>query len=282
MKPEVEVKMIEWFDSRFYKIKYQKEDVEICDYFASVTTKLGIISKPFLAHWRGSVGNREADLRSFEASERGVRIHSAWYSLTTGGAVLYNPFQNPNYSKEEIEKLQEEYLGNVSVVQYQDEMYDVFKLKRWLEIVKPKIILSEKTVYSLKNKDAGTLDNLMEIEEGKYLVSGKEPIHIPGGIYVVDLKSGKEVDENANMQTACYADCVEEMEIAKIEGTLILHTGSKVRNGIEGLSTILRNKDEMRQDYSDYRLASALWERKNADARPRVFEFPSLLTMKEK
>lgn len=278
----MEVQMIEWFDSHFYKIKYQLDGAaDVVEYLPSVTTKLNIIAKPFLAQWRGDIGNREADMRVFESSERGVRIHHAWYTLTTGGVVLYQPFQHPNYTLEEIEQIKEANLGNVAIVKFQDEMYDVYKLSKWLKVVKPTILHSEKIVYSVNNRDAGTVDNIFGIEEGDYEINGKKPIHIPKGIYVVDLKSGKVVDDNAFMQTAVYAACAEEMGLGEINGTLILHTGSSMKTGIEGLATLYRSKEEMGKDYQDYRLAAALWERKNADMKPKVFEFPSLLTLKE-
>ena len=38
---------IEWFDDRFYKITQGKDKEETVDYFASVTTKLGALAKPF-------------------------------------------------------------------------------------------------------------------------------------------------------------------------------------------------------------------------------------------
>lgn len=278
----MEVQMIEWFDNHFYKIKYQLDGAaDVVEYLPSVTTKLNIIAKPFLAQWRGDIGNREADMRVFESSERGVRIHHAWYTLTTGGVVLYQPFQHPNYTLEEIEQIKEANLGNVAIVKFQDEMYDVYKLSKWLKVVKPTILHSEKIVYSVNNRDAGTVDNIFGIEEGDYEINGKKPIHIPKGIYVVDLKSGKVVDDNAFMQTAVYAACAEEMGLGEINGTLILHTGSSMKTGIEGLATLYRSKEEMGKDYQDYRLAAALWERKNADMKPKVFEFPSLLTLKE-
>lgn len=276
-----EIKMVEWFDDRFYKIVIEKQDGTVfSDYFASTTTKLNIIAKPFLAYWRGDIGNREADMRVFEASERGVRIHNAWYTMTINGVVLYQPFAHPNYSNEEIAAIQEENIGNVAIIRHQDEMYDLWKLKRWLDVVKPKVIYSEMTVYSLQHRDAGTMDNLFYIEEGDYDINGAKPLHLPAGLYVVDLKTGKVVDDNAFLQTADYAKCAEEMGLGEIVGTLILHTQASTRKGIEGLATVYRSKEQMEQDYQDFRLAAALWERKNANAKPDVFEFPALLTLK--
>lgn len=276
----VEVKLVEWFDDHFYKISLEEDGKVIEDYFPSVTTKLNIIAKPFLARWRGDIGNREADLRVFESSERGVRIHNGWYTLTIQGAVVYNPFNKPNYSSEELDSLSEQYAGNIAVIKYQDEMWDIIKLKKWIEAVKPQIKACELTVYSLKNRDAGTADNVMYIEAGEYLINGSKPLNLPAGLYVVDLKSGKQIDDNAFLQTACYAKCLEEMGYGEIQGTLVLHTGASTKKGIEGLATHYRTKEEMEQDYEDYRLAARLWERRNSEAKPTIFSFPALITLK--
>lgn len=284
MKTVIEVKMIEWFDDHFYKVKQVVETngipSEVVDYFPSVTTKLNIIAKPFLAKWRGDVGNREADLRMFEASESGVRIHHAWYTLATKGVVVYQPWQHPNYTPEEIEALSSDNFGNLAVLQHQDEMYDIYKLKRWLDLVKPCMVASELIVYSVSNRDAGTADNVMDISEGEYAINGSKPLKIKAGRYIVDLKTGNVVDDNAYLQTAAYAKCYEEMGLGEITGSIILHTGAKTRSAIEGLSTLVRTKEEMEQDYQDYRLAAALWERKNGHMKPKVFEFPTLLNFK--
>lgn len=277
MTKNPEVKLIEYFNEHWYRITLEDGKT---DYFPSTNTKLRVIGKPFIAKWRGDLGNREADLRMFEASERGIRIHHAWYTLTMGGVVIFNPWQRPNYSPEDIAKLQDDNSGNVAVIQYQDEMLDVWKLQRWVEIVKPKFLGSEMTVYSLKNREAGTLDNLVEIQEGEYQVNGKTPIEFDGGIYVLDLKSGNNVDDDAYLQTADYGYMIEEMDASKkIAGTIVLHTGSALKTGIEGLATLVHNREEMDKDYQDFRHAAALWERKNANAKPKVFEFPSLLTL---
>ena len=85
MRTEDSVKVIEYFDQRFYKMSF----LDPLDYFPSVTTKLGIIDKPFLARWRGDIGNREADYRVRDAQEKGSNIHNGWFVMTQGGAVVY-------------------------------------------------------------------------------------------------------------------------------------------------------------------------------------------------
>lgn len=278
-KPEI--KQVEWFDDRYYKINVsENKDNPAFEYFASATTKLNVVAKPWLARWKGDVGNREADLRMFEAGERGTRIHHAWYTLASGGSVIFNPWQRPNYSPKKIEEMTDKEMGNLAVMQYQDEMWDVLKLKTWFDIVKPKILGNEMAVYSLVHKDAGTLDNLFEIVEGDYEINGAKPLRLPSGVYVVDLKTGS-LDEDAFMQLACYANCVNEnrKDLQAVTGTLILHTGSSVKKGIEGLATVYHEQSEVDKDFQDFRHAAALWERKNANAKPKIFEFPSLLKL---
>jgi len=274
---QVTATMVEWFDDHWYKIVKDGQT----NYYPSVTTKLGIVAKPFLAQWRGDIGNREADMRLFESQQRGTRIHAAWEVLTLGGLVVYNPIQRPLFIPEQIKEFQEQYDGLVEVVKYQDEMFQLVKLKTFLDVVKPKIVASETIVYSETFRDAGTVDNVMEIEEGVYAVNGREKLKLPKGLYIVDLKTGKTLDDNAYMQTAAYKNAWEEMGKGTIKGTLILHTGSTNKTGIPGLGVPYRDSRECQKDFEDFRNVSSLWERKNAETRPTTFEFPSLLTIKE-
>jgi hypothetical protein len=276
---KIQIKQVEWFDSRFYKVDLLNNGIPETRWMPSVTSKLGIIDKPFLAEWRGSIGNREADTRMFESQQRGSRIHDAFNRLVNGQGVAYNPWNHPNYLADELEALKLKF-GGLAVLNYQDEYFQVYKLKKWLDLVKPKILHAEKTVYSLLHNDAGTLDLACYIEGGNYFVNGSKVVFIPSGNYIVDLKTGNNLSDEANLQTACYLKCAEEMGLGKFNGTIILFTGSKNRGGIEGLGTHLRLMPEVEQDYKYYRLASELWMMKHKDDHPKVMELPSLLTLK--
>ena len=78
--------LCEWFSEHWYKIN--KNPVE---YYPSVTTKKSEKAQPFLAIWRGDIGNREADLRMNESSESGTRQHNAFWAIANGGVVIYQP-----------------------------------------------------------------------------------------------------------------------------------------------------------------------------------------------
>lgn len=273
-----EILLIEWANDHFYKVIEGTET----HYIPSVTTRLGIIDKPNLARWRGDVGNREADLRMYDAANRGKRIHWAYATFLQGGAVIYDPWQAPIYSAEAIRDLQTKY-GQVAILRTQEEMADLAKLKKQTDVLKPKVLGVELTVYDLEKRDAGTIDNILEINEGIYSVGGSKPIHLDSGVYVNDLKTGKYVDENVWLQLAAYGYMYELRGGRTIAGALVTHTGADTRGGISGLKTLVRDRVTLiKKDYQDYRHAAALWDRNNKDKEPKEFVFPSLITIDQR
>lgn len=90
---------VSWYDDRFYKIttREQPEGLTCFEapnglfhvYLPSTTTKHGIINKPFLAKWRGDIGNELADKKMHESQDRGTRIHYALEVLFNGGTVEF-------------------------------------------------------------------------------------------------------------------------------------------------------------------------------------------------
>lgn len=285
------VQMVEWFDDHFYKIKTASG----VEYYPSTTTVLGATAKPFLARWRGDIGNREADLRMHEAAERGTRLHNAWSIYCQGGAVVYQPYQRPTYTYDDLEALRIDYVDRVAILPTQDEMYQMTKLKSWFEAIKPSKVITESIVYSNSNKRAGTADNFFGIEEGTYKVNGREGLSLKRGLYVADLKSGSVVDDDAYMQISDYAHDLEEMALDGVEwakelidgwgsvaGGLIIHTSAKTKSGIEGLATHFRSKEELDQDYKDMQNVAEIWRRKNKNSKPDVFEFPSIISRTDK
>ena len=278
-------KMIQWFDDHYYRVVTGTADdgTEIVDYLPSATTKLQAYPKPFLARWRGDVGNREADKRVRESGDRGTRCHYAASLLCNGGTILYNPFNRPTYTPEAIKEIITSQDREVFIVQDQEEMLHIWKFQRWMQVVRPRIIGVDLVVYSLKWRDAGTIDFVFDIDEGDYAVAGK-PIHIPGGRYVVDLKTGSAIWEEYNLQVADYRECYNEgleAEAKKIDGAIIIHTNATTKGGIKGLTTKVINGVQLELDFEDFRHVSAIWERENGHKKPDIFEFPSLLKLEE-
>lgn len=272
---ETPIVLVEYFDAHYYKIT----DNGITFFFPSVTTKLGIIDKPNLARWRGDVGNREADLRMYDASQQGKRIHWAWEVAQKGGAVVYDPWQNPIYTPEGIADLKAKY-GEVVILRTQEEMRHVVKLKRQFDLLKPKVLGVEKKVYDLEHRDAGTIDAIYEIAEGEYPIAGSKPLFLPRGVYINDLKTGSYIDDKVWLQLAPYAVMWEKMMGIQVAGALVTHSGSTIKSGVPGLKTLYRPREILlTKDYADYRHAAALWERDHEGDEPEQFQFPSLITL---
>lgn len=173
-------------------------------------------------------------------------------------------------------------------------MYQIVKLDKWLKAIKPKAIFTESTLFSIKNRRAGTADNFFVLDEGAYFINGAKPLLLKKGLYVTDLKSGKSIDDDAYIQIADYAMMIEEMaEIGigwasdlitkhgEVVGGLIIHTSSSTKSGIEGLATHYRSREEMLEDQEDMKSIAKIWARKNKNAKPDFFEFPSLITQKK-
>lgn len=271
-----EIHLIEWKNDHFYRVEENRQTY----FIPSVTTRLGIIKKEGLDKWRGDIGNREADLRMNEAANRGKRIHWAYEIFLKGGAVIYDPWQAPIYLPKTIKDLEEQY-GQVAILRTQDEMADLDKLKKQTAALNPEILHVELKVYDLEKFDAGTIDNVLKIEEGNYLIAGSKPLYLPGGIYINDLKTGSYVDdEDVWLQLAPYAAMFEKRTGTRVAGALVTHTGSYLKTGIPGLKTHFRPRETLLgSDYQAYRHAAALWDRNNKDKRPQEFSFPSLITM---
>lgn len=277
-KEVVEVKQLDWFDDRFYKVTYINEaKVEVVDYLPSVTTKLGALSKPFLIRWYGDLGTREAHLRRDEAADTGTRLHWAWYTYMSGGAVVYQPPRTPMYSPEEMADINKKFSGNVHVVQNQNEMWNVAKLQRFNNILQPKPIANEITLCDVNTRDAGTADNIFEIKKGSYSVNGTKPVELEDGLYIFDLKSGKTVSKEARMQVAVYLKMAEKTH-GSFKGALIGHTQSKNKTGIEGFGLTVLNSKMIEAEYGDYRDIAKVWERNFGNSKPTIRQIPALVT----
>src|SRR6185295_14538693 len=107
--------------------------------YPSVTTVLSIISKPFLATWRGNLGNEAADLYLESQAERGTAIHEGIECLLNGGVILYNPKSKPNFSEDQINdyKYKNKYL---TILEHSEHVSTCMKIKQFLTVTRPTII----------------------------------------------------------------------------------------------------------------------------------------------
>lgn len=269
-----EVKIIEYFDDRYYKFPEEKENpVKV-----SVTTVLGLLIPPFIPRWRGDIGNEMADYRSEEAKNKGSIIHEGARKIASGGGVIYNSFERP-YSNDELKKMVEQFKGNCIITGNQEVALHCLRIKKFLDIVHPRILFTEQIVRG--DLDAGTLDLAVHISEGIYDVNGKEKLYIPSdGVYIIDYKSGREIDDNAYLQISRYAILFEQNTGLQVMGAMIIHTNSSNKTGIEGLKPHLLNKGQIINNNYDYLKVRDLWFRRNS-INPKAYELQSIVMLNE-
>lgn len=272
-----DVVLIEWFNAHYYRVTLPLGERR---FIPSVTTKLGIIDKPQLARWRGDLGNREADMRAYEAAQKGNRIHWALAVALRGGAVVYDPWQKPVYTDEGILALKKEH-KEISILRTQEEMWAISKLAEQFKRLNPEVLGVEESVYDLGENDAGTIDNILLISGGDYSVSGQKPLRLPPGIYVNDLKTGSFVGDDVWLQLAPYAVMYEKKHGVQVTGALVTHTGASIKGGIAGLKTMHCPRETLQQYYKKYRHISDVWNDKHEGEEPETFQFPSIITMKK-
>jgi len=291
--------VVSWFDDRFYRVKTTKKVIDkiqkrvqtICpDYeytvlddtifLPSSTTILGSAPKDWLGRWRGQVGNWEADRIMNEALDKGSRVHLAFSEMLNGSIILLNGHKYPNYTKEQIEAIQAENKKPIVILSDQQEMLEVWRLKQFFDIVKPKVEAMEMSVYSEAYGYAGTLDHLWYIEAGEYDLGGRNnKLTIDKtGFYILDLKTGKEDKHNHPEQLASYMYAVEESDQYKIEGGLILYSNADKKTGIAGFDFEYLSKDDLEYHFKGFVYQLNVWLKK-ANKTPKVFDLPSLLRM---
>jgi len=288
-KKTIDVKRIEWFDDRCYKIRYENDQkLEVEEFIPSVTTKLNVSPKPYLLKWYADLGYREARMRMFEAGERGSRVHWAWETYCSGGVVIYDPIKTPIYDNTEIEEIKKKYNQHFFMLRDQGEMWDFLKLQKFYQIVKPFFTMNEQTVFDLQYKDAGTTDNIFGIEAGKYFINGAKEVELEKGLYIFDAKTGSAVGDDAKMQVCAYWECVNYMKDngmielppdLEIKGAIIGHTSALTRKGIAGFSAIVLDHKDKEMYYRRYRNISEVWLDNNPNFEPLIRELPGYIAL---
>lgn len=281
--PVTEIRRVSYFDDRCYRVTFVDGTSR---YLWSVTTLLNASPKPYLARWRGQIGNDEADKIMHTAMDRGSRIHHANYLYTVGGWVIFDP---PKYkgltemniradkAKAECRRLGYDYI----VLTDQGEMQCHLRDVQWLNTLYPKgkafgVIMSEFNLYSLKLNTAGTADRLLRIEEGSYNIAGSKPLVLPAGLYLSDMKTGKEDDDHW-MQIVAYMMMYEESTGQQLTGGLLEYLDAETRSGIEGLTTRYKSREELVADYlPQFQATQFIWMKKFGNKYPTELEFPQI------
>ncbi len=164
--------------------------------YLSVTTILSVIDKPALRYWFGkqvylamvnnpALQEKEALSAPYKVSDtakdRGTTIHSIVEAYKKGSTI-------------NLEGTPEALQGFVKAFYRAMQEIDITFLEQ------------EKTIFSKTHKIAGTLDLLAKVN---------------GSIYVLDIKTGKDIYQEAFLQTSAYKSILEETG-TKTDGVGIL------------------------------------------------------------
>lgn len=262
----------EYFDDRFYRRVF--DDGRPAMFYPSVTTIIGGGYSPlWLAPWRESVGSEEANRRMRTAGDRGSRIHHAIYTLLRGGLVIYQPYKFALYDEGKMRGFAEYFNGNVFELRDQDEMLHVDRVDVLLNMLAPRLLAAEMSLFSDAAQYAGTLDFLWDQDSFRY-----NGVTIPAGRYIVDIKTGN-LSETHGMQLAAYTIAAEEHGL-HIDGALIIYTGKGgTRAEIPGLGIKYLARPELQAEYEQFQHVKAIYHKKmGAAPQPRIEKFRTLIT----
>jgi len=254
-----EVELHEWFDQHFYR--YGET------FFPSVTTILSVYPNALrgLLNWRGEIGNDEANRIFHEAGEKGTFIHQNLTKMLEGKTFYFRPLKDDEqgiYIKDQWDAVQ------------------LYRLWQFFTLVKPKVIENEMRLISKEYQFAGSCDLLLDIKDGHYNVNGKQPLYIPSGLYIADLKTSNYLHEQYWCQVAAYTKAYEEMNPnTKIRGIMILHTKAPTKEGIEGFSCKLKLDDEIDKYFDDFLKVYEVWKINPYPNKPKIMQFPNKLKL---
>lgn len=246
------VSTIEWFDDRVYKVLLPPDfDPKRWEFFWSVTTILGIISKPWLTVWFGNLGTERARYQSNRAKDRGSLIHNAIAELLNfDDDGLGKPLDGAEFK--------------------QEDWLPICNFAQWYRNTQPKVIYSDRPVVSYQYKYAGTLDLLATFRGGLIDNGMSKQLSINGGTYVLDIKTGQESDDYHYQTSAYYQAVVEEGIVGEVAGTMILYLDASTKGGYK---LVVREKEQAERDFQTFLNAKALFDAKGQKL-PEVFEMP--------
>jgi hypothetical protein len=237
-------------DERWYSRQGKNEGTGLPEvkFYPSATWIAGHYPKGIAFYkWLAQNGWNESQAIKETAGRRGTLVHKGSEILEANGELpIGTIFLGENG--------EEERLGA-------DELDGLLSFKRWHDETKPRLLANEMTVFG--DDYAGTLDRIYEIA---------------GRVWIVDLKTSQEIWEEHKLQISSYSNA--EIDLNKI-GV------SKEQWDARGLAVLQlgyrKNKagfkfTEIEDKYNLFRMARAIWENENPEAKPKQKDYP--LTIK--
>lgn len=166
----------------------------------SVTEILKVFDKPALRYWYGKeVFFAMVKNPGLNQQEALAAPYDAGKNAAARGTTVHSIVEAYKQTGAVLDGIPEEFQG------YATAFY------KFMDEVKPEIIEQEKTIFDLENKVAGTLDMYCKIGET---------------FYVLDIKTGKDIYAESELQLSAYAKMLrEEGKPVTNIGVCLLETG---------------------------------------------------------
>jgi len=209
-------------------------------YYPSSTTILNAYPLAYeLVKWLADQGWDTSQRIKLQAGESGTKIHDAIEILITTNNIL----ARRNYSLE--------------------EWYKLSTFVAWYEETKPEVVATEIPLYSRKYGYAGRADALCKIS-GKYVL--------------VDWKTSKSIYPHFKLQTASYAQALQEMNnTLMIAETAILQLGAKNKKGYRFVT-----EDKWQEHFKIFLNVKKTWEFERGITKnfvPPILNLPDTLQL---
>lgn len=222
---------------------YWKKDTP----YVSVTNALNVIDKPALRYWFGQQVFRayaaDPNLSEKEALQAPWNVTK---KAADRGTTVHSIVESWKHTKKQIDTVPDKYRG------YAEAFY------KWVESNHVEVIENERSVYSDKYQYAGTLDMLAKINGRK-------------DITIVDIKTGKNLYPEVQLQISAYRQALKEQGIEATMSALLLKEDGSYKY------------EEYTEDRLEPFLACLkLWQWKNEDKYNDAIKYRQLSLIKNK
>lgn len=240
------------YDERWYAKPSINPETGLPEYefYPSVTwiTSIGYPKGIGFMKWLAQQGWDEAQALGEEASARGYKIHAGAAILLAGKKLSLNDKLPKEFNDPEPEEIKP------------DEFEALLSLKNWVESLNNfEVIAVEYIGFNEKEKYAGTIDLICKID---------------GQLYLIDLKTSKEIWPEHELQLSAYAHLdvnLEELGITPEEWEkkklAILQIGYN-RNQKGWKLT------EIEDQYDLFLAAKKIWEKEHGGKKPEQKDYP--------
>ncbi len=227
-------------DERWYEVQEKNKPSR---FLPSVTWICGYYPKGIgFMKWLSEHGWDEAEAVKQAAGEKGSRVHRAISDILMGKEVKIDAQYADNDGNEPKELSSQEYEA-------------IMSFANWLNEIQPEVMAVDYTLVNEKDNYAGTID--MKLKIG-------------GEVWIVDIKTSKDVYPSHELQVSAYM--AAEKECQKIA---ILQVGYP------------RNKNkykftEIEPQFNLFKAAQAIWAKETEGQHPLQKDFPMALKWNKK